>query len=372
MKVFFSRGMDGLNPNEIEALDATFSKALASLGMSLSNPYKPKDARRMCISGISEIVEEDLNLLTQSDIVVSDMSLEKRSYIGAVIEMAKAYDLGKQTYVWVGNSENEKRIWLKYHATAICKDLENLIELLEITFTSEGQQRNRRELIAYYRNIAAGYDVNKRVGRFLHATEDESLFKTYQQEWMLLRDWVQELCVGGTVIDLGSGSGQWVPTWSKYASRVICIDASPEMLDISKEKNISHSVKHIRGDLLDLVWLKQLLSELGEINVVVLGFVLGNLTLEQEARFLALLREAVMPGTVLILLENQNSVFSNPNFFSRSEIQQRFSLSGDQVFRVYKRNFLAQDIRRILDGWGKTIGFFNTNNYFIAGIAHAS
>jgi hypothetical protein len=151
----------------------------------------------------------------------------------------------------------------------------------------------------------------------------------------------------------------------------VCVDASSEMLSISERKNRFSNVEHIKGDILDASWLKRCVGEIDEIDVVVLAFVLGVLTTEQEEQCLAILREAVSPGSSLLICENQSSIFSDPDFYSRMSIQERCSLDGEKSFRIYKRNFLSHDIRRLLNRWGKATDVFYTDNYFIAGMATA-
>jgi hypothetical protein len=118
-----------------------------------------------------------------------------------------------------GNSENEKRTWLKYHAAAICRTFGNVIELLEVTFTNEGQKRNRRETIGYYSNVASEYEAEHEIdamsGRFRYIGRDVNRLKAYWSEWEAIQEWVTRVTTEGTVIELGSGTGQWAlaPPW---------------------------------------------------------------------------------------------------------------------------------------------------------------
>lgn len=369
-KVFFSRAIDGINPDDVIAQERSVCDALASLGMSISNPFRANDVRRNRISGINEIVEDDLSTLANSDIVLADLSIPKRSYIGAIFELAHAYELGKQIYVWVGRSGNENRTWLKYYADAICKDFDDVIEILHTTFTHRGRKRNEREVIAYYSTLGENYGENKNLKSLVNT--DTETIKKYIDESQALQQWVQALVLTGTIIDLGSGNGRWIPIWAKKASRVVCVDASIEMLKISRRNNNFPNVEHIQGNFLETKWLKLFLNDLGGFNVIVLGFVLNLLTLEQEKEILAVLRHISPPGTRLILLENQSSIFSTSGYFSRTEIQHRNSPNNDQLFRIYKRNFLPHDVRRVLHSFGNLENMFYTNNYFISGMACAS
>jgi SAM-dependent methyltransferase len=368
MNVFYSRAMDGMNPDNIITRDKIVQEALERLNMKVINPFNPNDRRRQCIAGITQIVEADLKCLQESEILVVDLSIQGRNYVGAVMEMLRAYDLGKETYVWVGESDNNKRIWLRHHATAICRTFEALLEVLEVTFTLEGQERSRRGTMAYYDSVAAGYDVDKRTGRFRNTPASDNTFERYQFEWQTFRTWTRSIETKGTVVDLGSGTGEWASTWARRASKIVCIDASIEMLQISQQKNHDALVEHVRGDILDREWLRAFLTNV-PCEVVVLGFVIGSLTLRQEEELINVIRDVVSAGTLLVVLENQCSIFSNSDWFSRIEVQERPSLDGKQLFRVYKRNFLSNDLRRTLSQWGEPRTFFQTDNYFVGGTA---
>ncbi len=369
IKVFFSRAMEGIDPDSVKAQEMEIAAALNSLGMSISNPFKKKDERRTRISGISEIVDDDLSILAASHIVLADLSIPGRSYVGALFELAHAYNLGKQIYVWVGDSGNEKRIWLKYHSTAICKTFDEILEILYMIFTSEGRKVIAKETIEYYSTIAAKYEEKEK--DFLLLKRDPETRDRYIDESRALHKWVEGFRVEGTIVDLGSGTGPWVPNWIKHASRVICVDLSAEMLNISRQNNNFENVEHIQGDILDKKWLKSFLGRLNELDVIALGFILNSFTIEQEEQLLNSLRRLVSPGVRLILLESMSSPFSTNGYFSRTEIQSRPSPNNSRVFKLFKRNFLPKDARCVLKKFGDIEDLFYTENYFVSGIACA-
>ncbi len=369
LKVFFSRAIDGINPNEVKAWETDVRNAIASLGMAISNPFRMNDPRRNRISGIEEIVTDDLSILASSDIVLADLSLPRRSYVGAIFELARASELGKPIYAWVGDSGNEKRIWLKYHAAAVCKDFRALLDILYLTYTREGRKANADEVLAYYSAIAQEYEENETDTALLDV--DAGTAAQYAKESHDLRQWVEGLTLTGTVIDLGSGTGRWVPIWATRASRVVCVDASSEMLRISCKNNTLPNVEHHQGDLLDKKWIESLFDQLGEINTVVLGFRLSLLAFTQEHELLVLLRQVVPRRTQLVLFDRQSTVFSSTELFSRIEIQHLLHPGQSREFRICTRNFLPVDAHRALTAFGQVGTLFWTDNYFVAGTARA-
>lgn len=369
IKVFFSRAMDGLEPEKVKAHEMKISSALNSLGMSVSNPYKTEDARRTCISGISEIVDDDLVMLEDSHIVLADLSIPGRSYVGALFELAHAYKHGKQIYVWVGDSGNEKRIWLRYYSTAIRKTFDEIADILYMTFTGEGRNIILKEALDYYSTTAPEYTDKEKLPSLVK--KDPETIGKYMEEKDALCKWVGGLTLEGTVVELGSGPGPWVPYWVKHASRVICVDLSNEMLNISRQNNTFENVEYIQGNILDLEWLDSFLRKGDNPDIIVLAFILNSFTFEQEEQFFALLRRTVSPGIRLVFLDSMSSPFSTTGYFSRTEIQSRTSSYSSRVFNLYKRNFLPKDACRLLKNFGKLEDIFYTDNYFVGGIASA-
>lgn len=367
MKVYFVRGMDGIAPDEIVRVEQQLCNAVAALGMELINPYRSNDPRRGPISGICNIVEEDLARIKDSNIIIADLSLPDRSYMGAVFEIKEAYELGKPVYVWVGRSGNGERVWLQYYATAICTTMADVIEIVRLGHTRSGQDENASATSAYYKDIAPFYDSNTRSGCLLRESASSQRLRDYVGEAAALRAWAAGLSLKGTVVDLGSGTGRWVKTWLSAAGRVICVDCVAAMLAISREQNREERVEHVLGDIHNAHWLEGFLSGIDDLGAIVLGFVLSGLTQTQEALFLGTLCGSVARNTTLVVMDNQSSLFSTQDCFSRMEVQKRTLPETGKVIRLLKRNLLAPDLRRILKAWGRDPTYYCTGSFFSAG-----
>jgi 2-polyprenyl-3-methyl-5-hydroxy-6-metoxy-1,4-benzoquinol methylase len=365
INIFFARGMDGLHSTEILSKEQSVCSAIELLGMTVINRFRRSDNRRKYTAGLPEILTEDLDLLEQSDFLIADLSLKRRSYIGAIFEITRAYELGKKIHIWTGDSGNEHRLWLQYCATSICRRFEELIEILSATYTREGRLKYRAETIVFYSDRVQ-CDTNA-----VRSEHKSAGYQAYRQEQRQLAEWVSSLKIAGTVLDIGSGDGPWIKIWARSATRVICVDASSEALEISRKMNAKYdNVDHIQGDFLDTEWLQTFLSTVGTINTIVLSCVLGLFTFQEENRLLTMLQNACAPGAKLIVLDSQKSFYSNQDFFTRTEIQRRPARTGERVFAIYKRNFLSSDLRRILSKWGKLSQIFSTKNYLTGGVAH--
>ena len=89
--------------------------------------------------------------------------------------------------------------------------------------------KNRKAIVDYYRARATEYeqiyyrDVPKR-----------------RQEIADHFEFVEELAVGKTVLELACGTGYWTQAAAKNAKEVIATDIAPEMIKEAQNKNITH------------------------------------------------------------------------------------------------------------------------------------
>ncbi len=54
---------------------------------------------------------------------------------------------------------------------------------------------------------------------------------------------------GGSVIDIGCGNGRWCEVAAKYASRVVGIDYSEELIESARDKSEHENVEYMVGDV---------------------------------------------------------------------------------------------------------------------------
>lgn len=132
-KIFFAHGIDGLTDEEIINNTQKITALLRKLDFKVisghtNNNLIPKGCSSQEKNKI--IVDNDLNDLKKCELLLVDYSIPNRNYVGCTFEMAYAFNWGKRIIVYVGDSGNEDRIFLQYHATHICKDLEKLRNLL--------------------------------------------------------------------------------------------------------------------------------------------------------------------------------------------------------------------------------------------------
>jgi nucleoside 2-deoxyribosyltransferase len=123
-KVFLSHRFDFLEPDDVIATVATFRSLMSDIDVKLiSASRRLLEERKQGLDRhtIRQIVEDDLNDVKDADIVLLDVSLEGWNYIGVTCEMVYAYLWGKPIIAYVGDTSNCERLWLRYHASAICR-----------------------------------------------------------------------------------------------------------------------------------------------------------------------------------------------------------------------------------------------------------
>jgi nucleoside 2-deoxyribosyltransferase len=124
-RAFLSHRIDFLSPAEAVANHDRYKTLLAALDIeiisvadTLENEAEKNDA---------EIVGKGLALLRTCDFMIFDCSIENWNYIGCIFEMAYAYQMHKPVIVYTGTTTNNKRPWLRYHATRVVITEEQLV-----------------------------------------------------------------------------------------------------------------------------------------------------------------------------------------------------------------------------------------------------
>ncbi|MDX1388339.1 MAG: class I SAM-dependent methyltransferase, partial [Acidobacteriota bacterium] len=89
-----------------------------------------------------------------------------------------------------------------------------------------------RQQIDYYRARAAEYDEwFLRRGRYDHGPE---LNRTWFDEVDEVRAWLDGIEIGGAVLEIACGTGNWTERLAPRATRLTALDASPEMIAINR------------------------------------------------------------------------------------------------------------------------------------------
>lgn len=116
-RAFLSHRIDFLDPADAKANHEKFRKLLAALDVEVISAAESLDSEAE--STDAEIVEKGLVLLNSCDLMIFDCSIENWNYIGCIFEMAYAHRMHKPIVVYTGRTTNNRRPWLRYHATRV-------------------------------------------------------------------------------------------------------------------------------------------------------------------------------------------------------------------------------------------------------------
>jgi nucleoside 2-deoxyribosyltransferase len=136
--IYFARGIDDLDRPTCATHSAVVGKELASHGLQMVDPV----AREACLhlAGSDQaavaraLVEFDLSLLRRCDAVLMDMTIPNRNYVGCTAELVYAHLWRIPAVVYVGATGNDRRHWLRYHASEVVADRTEAVQWLANLF----------------------------------------------------------------------------------------------------------------------------------------------------------------------------------------------------------------------------------------------
>jgi nucleoside 2-deoxyribosyltransferase len=123
---FLSHRIDFVGPANARSNHDKYRALLSELGVEIISVADSLDTE--VDSTDAEIVEKGLALLAKCDFMIFDCSIEHWNYIGCIFEMAYAHRMNKPIIVYTGATTNNKRPWLRYHATRIVVTEEQLVD----------------------------------------------------------------------------------------------------------------------------------------------------------------------------------------------------------------------------------------------------
>lgn len=125
-RAFLSHRIDFLSPEEARANHDKYGILLDGLDVEIISVADTLDGEIGMTD--AQIVEKSLALLTKCDFLIFDCSIENWNYIGCIFEVAYAHRMHKPIIVYTGATTNDKRPWLRYHATKIVASKEHLVD----------------------------------------------------------------------------------------------------------------------------------------------------------------------------------------------------------------------------------------------------
>jgi ubiquinone/menaquinone biosynthesis C-methylase UbiE len=194
---------------------------------------------------------------------------------------------------------------------------------------------NRQTLMQYYDERAPEYD-EVYLGKDPGIPEPKSYGKDVKA--------ISEICTDfghGHLVDIGCGTGFWLPYYINNCTDVALIDQSRKMLvECQKRVNQLDSPANIRlmkGDFFRLRFFME------TFDAALVAFFISHITEEIEGLFFDKLKRLLTPGAEILWIDGSWSPIRKQ--YREKEGLQTRKLRNGQEFRIFKKYYDATDIK---------------------------
>jgi demethylmenaquinone methyltransferase/2-methoxy-6-polyprenyl-1,4-benzoquinol methylase len=220
---------------------------------------------------------------------------------------------------------------------------------------------------AYYRARAREYDGWwERTGRFDRGPDANA---RWFEEAATLRRELRRFGPRGDVLELACGTGIWTRELVGFASRLVAIDASAEMIEINRERLGDRGAEYVQADLFE--WCPSRPA----FDVCFFGFWLSHVPEARFARFWESVGAALRPDGRVFFVDSARTDRSTavdhvlPEHDDETMLRR---LDDGREFRIVKRfytpNRLTARLREL--GWSADVRL--SGEFFIYGSARAA
>jgi|SRR5688572_30767729 len=210
----------------------------------------------------------------------------------------------------------------------------------------------RDRMLAYYDERAPEYEEAYTRGTGTASIDDPTVFTTEIAE-------LERVVRGfgrGHLLDLGCGTGYWLPFYVGNCSRITLFDQSERMLAECRLKfsrlGAGDRCSFVRGDVFEHQF-----PDCAHDSALV-GFLFSHLSDEQEERVMRVLRRTLRDNARVLILESAWTDL-RARFNQKAERQARRLNDGTEFF-IYKRYISRADIA----AWGTKYGLTASIEYF--------
>jgi demethylmenaquinone methyltransferase/2-methoxy-6-polyprenyl-1,4-benzoquinol methylase len=185
--------------------------------------------------------------------------------------------------------------------------------------------------------------------------------------------------LGGRVLELAGGTGNWTGSIHRLADELTVVDASPETLEINRAKNGSEGIEYVEGDLFS--WRSD-----RRYDAVAFGFWLSHVPEARWAEFWRMVAAVLEPDGVVWFCDNAHPEHvethapgrpwsrGRPNSVPRAEGEERQTriLDDGRRFDVVKRFWHPPELVDALAAVGFTAVVAHTDWAFVHGVARVA
>lgn len=220
-------------------------------------------------------------------------------------------------------------------------------------------QATIQEQIAYYKARAKEYDEwFYRIGRYDRGLE---INQRWFDETATLKNVVQQVGTVESVLELACGTGIWTQELVKIGKQITAIDASPEMIEINRQKlNNAPNVEYQQLDLFSWQPDKQ-------YDLVFFSFWLSHVPPTEVDAFLSKVYNSVLPGGKVMIIDSYFEITSTAkdHLLEKNEIYQKRRLNDEREFQIFKIYYQPDVLANKLTQAGFQAEAKLTDTYFI-------
>ena len=195
--------------------------------------------------------------------------------------------------------------------------------------------------IRYYRARAAEYDETS------PSPEDDQ----FAADSGRIREALRAFAPRGRILELAAGTGQWTGLLADFADELVVTDASPEMLDLNREKTGPRD--NVRYEVADALGL----DPTADRDVVFFGFFLSHVPPGRFESFWSLLEGLLAPDGRVFFVDEGRHFLWREDWVDESAGVVRRPLSDGTSFRAVKVLWTADELEARLEslGWDASV-----------------
>ncbi len=214
----------------------------------------------------------------------------------------------------------------------------------------------QRKLISYYDERAQEYDEIYSGKSPLIQEPD-----LYQKDVKRIAGIISTFGTGH-VVDIGCGTGFWLPYYAGNASRITLIDESENMLNICRRRIKALEI----ADKCEIHRENFFRKTFGNnrFDSVIIGFFVSHIPPKHEELFFTRLKTLLKPYAQVLFIDSVWSKERRPHR-KKSGIQER-TLNNGRTFKIFKRYFTLPDVEAMFERHGFTLLSSYMGNVFLA------
>jgi len=218
------------------------------------------------------------------------------------------------------------------------------------------------EQVLYYRARASEYDQwFLRTGRYDRGIE-------HTNQWFREVDVVvhelETFAPYGDVLEFAGGTGLWTVRLAPRAESITVVDASPEMIELNRNRLGNTPVTYIEHDIFSFDTDRK-------FDFIFFGFWLSHVPSDRFAEFWHLVRRCLKPGGSFFFLDSVKDPQSTavdhvlPNEDHCETLVRK--LNDGREFRIFKLFYRPQELQSKLEAMGWRAKVQQTENCFLFG-----